>query len=75
VSNVIVTAEVPPLPFDARLTPELEAKAKQIRWQWYLLYNRARSAPRTPTNDGHLECCDEAIAIIDAILAANAQAH
>jgi hypothetical protein len=70
-SGIFLTNEIPPLPFDVRLDEETIKRAKAIRWQWYLLYNRVRSQPWNPATDTHLARCDEVIAIIDAILAAH----
>ena len=74
-SNVIVTEELSPVPFDTRLDEETIKRAKRIRWQWYLLYNRIRNAPWNAATDAHLARCDEVIAIIDGMLASNVPTH
>jgi hypothetical protein len=47
------------------------ARAKEIRWQWTLLYNRLKAAPWNEATDAHLARCTEVIDLIDSILAAN----
>jgi hypothetical protein len=74
-TGVFITNEIPPLPFGTRLDEATIKQAKAIRWQWYLLYNRVRSQPWTAASEAHLARCDEAIAIIDALLAANVTTH
>jgi len=53
------------------LDAETIARAKEIRWQWTLLYNRLRAAPWNEATDSHVARCKEVIDLIDAILAAN----
>lgn len=74
-SEICLTEEIPPLPFDARLDEETVKRARRIRWQWYLLYNRVRSAPWTHATDTHLARCEEVIAIIDRLLESNPTNH
>lgn len=71
----IVTNEIPPVAFDVRLDEETVRRAGLIRWQWTLLYNRVRSMPRTHATEAHMARCEEGIAIIDALLAANVTTH
>lgn len=74
-SRIVVTEEVAPLPVDVRLSEEDIARAKRIRWQWMLVYNRVKNAPWNAATDTHLARCDEVIAIIDGMLAANVRVH
>lgn len=70
-----VIDEVPPSAFDVRLDEETIQRAGRIRWQWTLLYNRVKSMPRTHATEAHMARCEEVIAIIDALLAANVTNH
>ena len=69
---MIITNEVPP---SLALTEEQLKTARRIRWQWTLLHNRLRSQPWNSATDTHLARCDEVIAIIDRLLAANQTTH
>lgn len=68
--GIIVTNELPNVRLEQPLSPADLERAKRIRWQWVLTYNRARAAPRSLQSDIALAQCEETIAIIDAILAA-----
>jgi len=69
-AGIIVTNEIPNVHLEEPLSPADLERAKRIRWQYVLCFNRARSAPLTPESIGVLESCETAIAIIDALLAA-----
>lgn len=72
---ITVTNEIPPVALDVPLSAEHIAQAKRIRWQWTLLHNRLRSEPWNSATDTHLARCDEVIAIIDGLLAAQPTQH
>ena len=73
--SIAITEEIVPQPADLRLSEEDIARAKRIRWQWMLTYNRVKNAPWNAATDAHLARCDEVIAIIDGMLAANVRVH
>lgn len=74
-SGVIVTNEIPNVRMTQPLSPADLERAKRIRWQWVLAYNKARSAPPSVAAMSAAERCEEVIAIIDAILAAQPTVH
>ncbi len=72
---IALVEEIAPHPVDLRLSEADIARAKRIRWQWTLTYNRIKNAPWNSATDTHLARCDEVIAIIDSMLAANVRIH
>lgn len=73
--GIIVTDDIPNVRLEQPLSPADLERAKRIRWQWVLTFNRARSAPTTHETVYAMAKCEEAIAIIDAILAAQPSVH
>ena len=68
--GILVTDEIPNVRLEQPLGPSDLARVKRVRWQWVLTFNRARAMPRSPASDEAMARCEEAIAIIDGILAA-----
>lgn len=74
-AGIVVTNEIPNVRLEQPLSPADIERAKRVRWQWVLTFNRARSAPTTHETVYAMAKCEEAIAIIDAILAAQPTVH
>ena len=73
--GIIIRDEIPNVKLVSPLSPADLERARRIRWQWVLTFNRARSAPITHETVYAMAKCEEAIAIIDAILAAQPTVH
>lgn len=73
--GIILTNEVPNVRLEQPLGPADIKRVKRIRWQWVLTFNRARAMPRSHEADYAMRRCEEVIAIIDGILAAQPSIH
>jgi hypothetical protein len=74
-AGVIVRDEIPPVRLEQPLSPADLERAKRIRWQWVLTYNQFRSMPMGVDRDVGLARCEEVVAIIDALIAAQPTTH
>lgn len=73
--GIIVTDEIPNVRLERPLSPADLERVRRMRWQWVLTFNRARAMPRSPVSDTAMAKCEEAIAIIDGILASQPTVH
>lgn len=73
--GIVVVDDIPNVRLEQPLSPADLERAKRIRWQWVLTFNRARAMPRSHEADYAMQRCEEAIAIIDGILAAQPTIH
>lgn len=74
-AGIIVRDEIPPVRLEQPLSPADIKRAERIRWEWVLAFNHIRAMPLGMNRDVGLARCEEAIAIIDALLAAQPTKH